>query len=526
VISLLHDYVSRHARIHGGDVAAVMDDRSLTYAELDDKSDRLARWLGEAGCRPGDRVCLLAPKSLGSIIGIIAALKAGCAYVPLDAGGPLARTRKMVDAVEPVAILATERTGESLSDITTRSGWSPVTALVDHATDEEIRGEGEVWKEGSGAELRREIGVDDLAYIMFTSGSTGDPKGVTITHANVSHFVEWGTNRFRMQRGDRHSGHSPFHFDLSVFDLFGSFAVGAELHLVPPEKNLIASTLLDLIRSARLTQWFSVPTSLVQMATHADLDDVELPSLERLFWCGEVLPTPILRRWMRRFPDVEFTNLYGPTETTIASSAFTVAEPVLRDDADIPIGLPCDGEELLVLDQDLRQVPSGVVGELYVGGVGLSPGYWRDEVKTAAAFIPHPFRGDGDERLYRTGDLATVGVDGLVSFRGRADTQIKSRGYRIELGEIETAVGALGLLGEWAVVGVPSSGFEGTAICCAFAPRRGRDVPIHELRRTLGELLPSYMLPSRWRAFDELPKNANGKIDRPALKALFAQETP
>ena len=525
MISLLHDYVSRHARAHGGDVAAVMHDRSLSYADLDETSDRLARWLVDVGCEAGDRVCLLAPKSLGSIVGIIATLKAGCVYVPLDTEAPLARTRKMIVAVEPAAILATERTTESIADLTAGSERSPVTARVDHATDEEIRGEAEVWKEPTAASLRPAVGVDDLAYIMFTSGSTGDPKGVMITHANVSHFVEWGTSRFRMRRGDRHSGHSPLHFDLSVFDLFGTFAAGAELHLVPPEKNLIASALVDFIRSARLTQWFSVPTSLVQMAMHADLDDAELPSLERLFWCGEVLPTPVLRRWMRRFPDVEFTNLYGPTETTIASSAFTVSEPPGRDDADVPIGTACEGEELIVLDDDLRQVAPGEVGDLYIGGVGLSPGYWRDEAKTAAAFLRHPFRGDGDERLYRTGDRAVVGASGLVSFRGRADTQIKSRGYRIELGDIEAAVGTLGLLGESAVVSVPSSGFEGTAICCAFVPRRSHEVPVHELRRALAELLPSYMLPSRWRSFDELPKNANGKIDRQALKALFERET-
>ena len=524
MISLLHDYVTRHARAHGGDVAAVMNDRSLTYGDLDDASDRLARWLVDAGCETGDRVCLLAPKSLGSIVGIVATLKAGCVYVPLDAEGPLARTRKMVDAVEPAAILATERSTELIPDLTTRFGRSPVTARIDQATDGDIRSEAEAWKEPSPADLPHARSVDDLAYIMFTSGSTGDPKGVMITHANVSHFVEWGLGRFRMRRGDRHSGHSPFHFDLSVFDLFGTFAAGAELHLVPPEKNLIGSALVDFIRSARLTQWFSVPTSLVQMAMHADLGDVELPSLQRLFWCGEVLPTPILRRWMRRFPNVEFTNLYGPTETTIASSAFTVPEPPDRDDADIPIGTPCEGEELLVLDEDLRPVSPGEIGDLYIGGVGLSPGYWNDEAKTAAAFIRHPFRDDRDERLYRTGDLAAVGADGLVSFRGRADTQIKSRGYRIELGEIEAAVGALDLLGEWAVVSVPSAGFEGTTICCAFVSRRDHEVPIHELRRALVELLPQYMLPSRWRSFDDLPKNANGKIDRQALKALFVQE--
>jgi amino acid adenylation domain-containing protein len=521
VISLLHDYVSRHARAHADDVAAVMNGRSVTYGDLDALSDRLAHWLIGVGCETGDRVCLLAPKSLGSIIGIIGTLKAGCVYVPLDAPGPVARTRKMVDAADPKVILATERTDDLIPAITT--GPRPATAWIGSATVEGIRGEGEEWKTGPSGPPRPSLDVHDLAYIMFTSGSTGDPKGVMITHANVSHFVEWATSHFRIRRGDRQSGHTPLHFDLSVFDLFGTFAAGAELHMVPAEKNLAAPALVDFIRSSELTQWFSVPASLTYMVTHADLETADLPSLERLLWCGEVLPTPILRRWMQRFPNVEFTNLYGPTETTIASSAFTVAETPARDDANIPIGVPCDGEELLVLDQDLRPVPPGEVGDLYIGGVGLSPGYWRDEAKTADAFIPHPHR-DAGERLYRTGDRATVGTDGLFSFRGRADTQIKSRGFRIELGEIEAAVGTLGLVGEWAVVSITTQGFEGAAICCAYAPRVDRAIEIHELRSALATMLPSYMLPSRWRSFEALPKNANGKIDRRVLKELFQEE--
>jgi non-ribosomal peptide synthetase component F len=313
------------------------------------------------------------------------------------------------------------------------------------------------------------------------------------------------------------SSHPPLHFDLSVFDIFGSFAVGAELHLVPASLNLSAPNMAEFIRSSELTQWFSVPSVLNYMAKFDTVKRDDFPKLKRVLWCGEVLPTATLRYWMQRLPRVEFTNLYGPTEATIASSYYTV--PSMPDEnASIPIGRPCEGESLSVLNDALRPVPQGDIGELYIGGVGLSPGYWRAEQKTRTAFHENP---DGSGRIYKTGDLAKVGPDGLIYFVGRADNQIKSRGYRIELGEIEAALSRIEELKESAVVAIPTREFEGSLICCAFAPLEGSSVTIITLRETLRASLPYYMLPGRWLSLDRLPKNANGKIDRPMLKELF-----
>jgi acyl-coenzyme A synthetase/AMP-(fatty) acid ligase len=240
-----------------------------------------------------------------------------------------------------------------------------------------------------------------------------------------------------------------------------------------------------------------------------------------VLWCGEVLPTPTLTHWMQRLPHVRFTNLYGPTEATIASSYHTIERSPRSPTEPIPIGTPCPGEELLVLDSELRPVPVGETGDLYIGGCGLSPGYWRDEATTRAAFVADPRTPGSAARIYRTGDLARVGDDGLVYFLGRADSQIKSRGYRIELGEIEAALRAVGGLRESAVVAVPAEGFEGWTICCAYTPEADAAVEPKDLRGALRNSLPSYMLPSRWLVLPELPKNANGKIDRPRLRELF-----
>ena len=362
----------------------------------------------------------------------------------------------------------------------------------------------------------------DPAHILFTSGSTGTPKGVVIPHRNVIHFVEWATRYFGTAPTDRISGHPPLHFDLSTFDVFGAFAAGAELHLVPPEINLLPNALAEFIRTSELTQWFSVPSLLSYLAKFDVVQFNDFPTLRRLLWCGEVIPTPALRYWMARLPHVTFTNLYGPTETTIASSYYRVPRCPEDDRASIPIGTPCDGEELLVLSETLQPVPPGEVGELYIRGVGLSPGYWRDPERTRAAFLPNPFASDPADRIYRTGDLAKIEDDGLVYFLGRADSQIKSRGYRIELGEIETALNALRYLRECAVVAIPTEGFEGTAICCAYVPHPGVPITPAALRSELSKVLPGPMLPSRWMAFEWLPRNANGKYDRRQLQEAFA----
>src|SRR5437899_5110265 len=247
----------------------------------------------------------------------------------------------------------------------------------------------------------------------------------------------------------------------------------------------------------------------------------DFPTLQRLLWCGEVFPTPGLIYWMQRLPHVQFTNLYGPTEATIASSFYTVARCPTDEKEPIPIGTACSGEELLVLDEQLRPLLPHTVGDLYIRGAGLSPGYWKDPEKTRRAFLPNPHSSDPTDRIYKTGDLAKIGEDGLVYFLGRADSQIKSRGYRIELGEIEAALNAVDAIQECAVVAIETEGFDGTAICCAYVPAPGREVTPVALREELRKALPGYMIPVRWMAFARLPHNGNVKIDRRKLKEEF-----
>jgi amino acid adenylation domain-containing protein len=498
-----------------------MNGERLTYAELARLSGRLAARLVDAGVEPGDRVGILLTKRPIAVVAMHAVLEAGGVYVALDPDSPALRLARIVGSAAPRLLLSAPAAGDRLDGIDQLLGLPPVWSLeAEPIAAERVQSElaREEWDAAADPPGVR-VDPGEPAHLIFTSGSTGEPKGVVITHRSVAAAVAWGLRQFGTQPADRVSCHAPLHFDQSTADVFATLAAGAELHLVPPTLNLDPRALASLIRDRELTQWCSVPSALTYMARFDAVGEGDFPALRRVLWGGEALPTPVLAHWMRRLPHVSFTNLYGPTETTVTSSFYTV--PGVPDDETAPlsIGTACDGEELLILDRDLRPVADGEVGEIYVAGVGVSPGYWRDEQKTRAAFLPDPRTPDGSGRVYRTGDLARVGADGLPYFLGRTDSQVKSRGYRIELGEVESALAGVTGVEEGAVVGVEVGGFEGTAICAAYVADAELD-PV-ALRKALGAVVPSYMVPARWLALEALPKNLNGKVDRLALRERF-----
>jgi amino acid adenylation domain-containing protein len=512
---LLHERVALASARRPDATAVVMGAERLTYEQLERTSNRLARLLLDRGVRPGDRVVLLQPKAPVAIVSMLATLKAAGVYVPVDTASPAGRVQKIVDSAQPRVVLASAKAARLARELDLDAELGSV--------------EGELAAAAFGptapasfedGPLRSELAPTDPAHILFTSGSTGTPKGVVITHATVAAFLDWALPYFGHNGGDRISGHPPLHFDLSTFDVYGALSCGAELHLPPPD-TLLPRQLASFIRDSELTQWFSVPSTFAYMASGNAIRERDFPALRRVIWCGEVLAPAVLAHWMTRVPQATYTNLYGPTEATIASSFHTIAEAPADTTAPIPIGTPCAGEQIHVLDERLQTVAPGEIGELYIAGAGLSPGYWREEDKTRAAFTSDP---DTGARMYRTGDLGRRDEHGVLHYVGRVDSQIKSRGYRIELGEIETALSAIEGVAECAVVAVPSDGFEGTAICCAWSTRADAALDPTALRGALARTLPSYMLPSRWQQLQQLPRNVSGKIDRRLLRERFAQQ--
>jgi non-ribosomal peptide synthetase component F len=359
VTDLIQSWVTEHARRRPDATALVYRGHRLTYGALEETSNRLAHRLRVAGCVRGDRVCTLMPKSPAAIIGILGILKADCIVVPLDPASPAPRLAKVIERCDSRWILAAGSVALLLDALSTIPGFAAAHSI------------GWLGPYEGPSSVRPAFSLRDLAalpadppacantgrdtsHILFTSGSTGSAAGVAITHASVRRFIEWAVPYFGIVTGDRISGHSPLHLDLATFDIFGTFAAGAELHLVPPELSAVPQKLADFIRNSALTQWFSVPSALNTLAWAGVVLTPDFPALRRVIWCGEVLPTPTLIHWMRRVPHAKFTNLYGPTGTTIASGYYTVPKCPSGEDETMPVDRACPGEALLVLDESLR----------------------------------------------------------------------------------------------------------------------------------------------------------------------------
>ena len=530
---LLQELVTVQAEARPHAPAMIAGGRTWSYGDVEMLSNRLGRALRESGCERGDRVCLLSPRTPHAVMALLAIYKADGVYVPLDPQWPAARLAKIVDACEPRCLLATSDAGPILEHVMQDLPRSrtPIVASLDAAP---IRSRRVTTRFTSGdvahipeRPLSYRNRAASPAHILFKSASNGTPKGVVITHANVRHFVVWANEYFGTAPDDRQAGDAPLGRDLSLFDIFGTLAAGACYVPLPQGLEESPADLVEFIAANRLTQWSSVASVLVDLAESGALqaNHVErFASLKRVLWCGDSLPTPILRTWMRALPRVSFTNLYGPTETTIASSYYTVPSLPSDDQAPIPIGTACPGEELYVLNERLEAMPAGEIGELFIRGVGLSPGYWRESESTHAAFLPNPESADPSDRLFKTGDLARIAEDGLIYLEGRRSSHVDRGGYRIELDEIEAALEALPSIREAAVVAVPiaSGNGGGATICCAYVTATGWRVTTAGLRQQLAKLLPSYMLPSRWRALDQLPHNRDGEPDRTAVERWFA----
>jgi L-proline---[L-prolyl-carrier protein] ligase len=513
----LHDLVAASAARVPERTAVVDGERSLTYAELDAITNRLAHLLADQGVSRGDRVGLFLDRSLESLVGIYGVLKAGATYVPLDPDVPLTRLAYIArDAGLRCLLTGTEKAGDWGELARERA---PIETLI------ALNGEPDVESAPPGIDIlprsaldaypdgdpRVPMSPDDLAYILYTSGSTGDPKGVMLSHANALGFVNWATDEFRVSEVDRLSNHAPLHFDLSVFDLFAAAGAGAAVVLVPPTISIFPVELARFMRDTGITVWYSVPSILTMLVLRGKLREIELPALRTILFAGEVFPTKYLHQLMELLPGVRFANLYGPTETNVCTwydvPRFTGTLP-----DSIPIGKAITGVEVFAVTADGRIAAPEEVGELCVRGPTVMHGYWGDSARTARSLEPADVVSG--ERVYRTGDLARLDEDGNWLYLGRHDAQIKSRGYRIELGEIETALNLHPDVIECAVLAVPDEVV--TNRIKAFVVARG-DVGEEELIGFCLDRLPRYMVPEFFEFRDELPRSSTGKISRRAL---------
>ena len=485
---------------------------SLTYGELDRRSSQLARLLREHGVERGDRVGLFFPKTVESVVAMLGVLKAGAVYVPLD---PHAPAHRVAAIAEDCGVRALVTTAERLRTLPPRALACAV--LVNG----EPHGAGEVsWPalETFPAAAPPESAIEsDLAYILYTSGSTGNPKGVMLTHRNALTFVDWCAATFRIGPDDRLSNHAPLHFDLSVFDIYNTLAAGATVSLIHEEITVFPQRLAALLEDHGITVWYSVPSALVYLLLHGDLAARDLDRLRLVLFAGEVFPMKYLRQLADLLPRAELYNLYGPTETNVCTY-HRVDRWRLAGQDRLPIGRACANTEVVALDEEGRPVPPGSTGELFVRGPSVTPGYWGDPDKSGRALVEDPRPPRRGERLYRTGDLVTPDEQGEYLFLGRRDSQVKSRGYRIELGDVEAALYAHPAVIEAAVVAIPDDDV-GSRLRAFVALRAGEQVTAAALQAHCASRVPRYMVPERIEIRAALPKTSTGKTDRTRLAA-------
>jgi amino acid adenylation domain-containing protein len=505
--------LSRSAARFPEHVAVVDPARAaITYRDLDARAEQLCAQLCEAGVGPGDRVGIYAPKSPGSVIAIFAVLKAGAAYVPVDPLAPPARNAYIFTDCAVKAMLIDAPLVDAL-----RAALPEVTLTVAAGLDQDdaLGCYLQVLLPGWRAQHTTDPAAQDLAYILYTSGSTGRPKGVMHRHASALAFIDWCAAEFAPDEHDRFSSHAPFHFDLSILDLYVPIAHGARVVLIGEELGKQPLRLAPLIAEHRLTVWYSTPSILRLLVEFGRLDAVDCQSLRLVLFAGEVFPVKHLRALQARWPHPAYYNLYGPTETNVCTfHRVSGVVPESRTEP-LPIGIACSGDRTRVVDKQDRVLARGAEGELLVSGGSVMAGYWNLPEQNARAFV----RDEEGVLWYRTGDVVREEADGHYTYLGRRDRMVKRRGFRVELGEIEAVLYRHGEIAEVAVIAAPDeeSGVQLRAFLCWSGQARPSQIA---LRRFASENLPAYMVPDRFIVLPALPKTSTDKTDYQQLEAL------
>ncbi|MDX7989969.1 amino acid adenylation domain-containing protein [Xenorhabdus littoralis] len=488
------------------------DGSSMSYEELSDAADRIAAFLHQNGVVVGDRVGLFMRKSSQTLAAIFGVLRLGAIYVPTDVGSSGTRASTIFSDCD-VQFIFTDPESESHLTRAAPSLGSRVIVIQPH--NEETNDTREEWRtldilSGEKLHYPRSIpNADRLAYILYTSGSSGAPKGVAISHRNAVSFVEWASNLFNVTAEDQVSSHAPFHFDLSVFDIYVSVKNGACIHLIDTDLATSLRHLATFIANREITVWYSAPAILGMLAEQHNERQPTHNRLRLVLFAGEVFPLTKLRKLLHLWPEPIYYNLYGPTETNVCT-AYQVPKLIPTDCTEsLSIGHPCDHCEIIVVDENLQLLPEGEPGLLCVSGPSVVTNYWNAPEKTAQRM----FHLNG-KRWYNTGDMVRSSPEGYI-FMGRIDRMIKRHGYRIELDEIESCLMTHPELAACAVV---SSGNDGNTTITAFLVTDDSLISPTNLSRHCYERLTHYMVPDHFIYLPDLPRTSTGKTNYQLLE--------
>lgn len=490
----------------------------ISYQQLAQLSDRVRDRLIALGVKRGDRVGTYVRKSTDTVAAFLGAMKAGAAYVPVDPSAPAWRCGYILSDCSVRAVVIEEQYRLAFEEETRRLNQKLPQLIVLHGA-----GGGEPLRaalDGADAEARAPVSAsvtsapDDLAYILYTSGSTGKPKGVMLSHRNALAYVDWLSETFHPLETDRFSSHAPFHFDLSILDLYLCFKHGATLVLIGAEIGREPMGLARLIAERKLTIWYSAPSILSVLAEFGKLDRFDYRALRIVFFAGEVFPVKYLRLIKAQWPHPRYVNMYGPTETNVCTW-YDIPAHVPEERLDpYPIGKVCSNLRGKVVDENGRDLPPEAEGELVISGPNVMQGYWNLPEQTSRAFLTDA----AGVRWYRTGDIVVLDEQADYVFVGRRDRMVKRRGHRVELGEIEAGLYRHDGIREAAVVARPEEG--GVRIRAFIAMKEGHRGSIIDLKRFSAENLPTSMIPDDFVFLETLPKTSTDKTDYQRLAGM------
>ena len=517
----LSDLLVQSATVFPKRAAVQGQNGTWTYEQLHHFSDVIARRLLETTGIQKQRIGIYMAKSPEAVAAIFGVLKSGACYVPLDPQAPVERLKLIIQDCGIEILITSIQKQSILAEIVKLGSPMQMVIYVDDDGKKNITSllistvALNPAIEGSTPPLvSPDYNESALAYILYTSGSTGQPKGVMISHSAAWAFVKWAASLLQLSETDRFASHAPFHFDLSVFDIYAAILHGGCICLVPPALSIFPKSLADFIERESITVWYSVPSILIQLVLYGGLQERQLSGLKYIIFAGEVFPTKYLSQLMDQVPKAEYYNWYGPTETNVCTYNAVLEAPA--GGKTVPIGKACSGQHLYVVDETQHLCPTGEMGELWVYGPTLMEGYWNDPEKTVHSLLDNPFSAT-QQKVYRTGDLVRWNEAGELEYHGRLDHMIKSRGYRIEIGEIETILHKHPEIREAAVVGVPDEQI-GKRIKAVLSLQPNSHLTELLIKQYCGQHLPSYMIPDLIQIMPNLPRTSTNKIDRKQLE--------
>ncbi|MCM1992626.1 amino acid adenylation domain-containing protein [Oceanirhabdus seepicola] len=498
-------YLEDSAKRRPNNIAICNENMKLTFQELEIEAKKIATKIIEINRGITNKpIAVFTDKTPASIVAFMGIVLSGNYYVPIDASMPMERILKIVDVLEPSMLISTSRYTKLLD------AFQDIPQLI---SDSEFASQIDEYK--IQTIVKRSIDTNPL-YVLFTSGSTGEPKGVVVSHRAVIDYIEWLSEIFDFDENTIFGNQAPFYFDNSILDIYLTLKHGCTLVLIPERYFAFQRELISFMYNYKVNTIFWVPSALNALSRYKLEQNQLLPELDKVMFCGEVMPVKILNSVKRLFPNALYVNMYGPTEITDVCSYYIVNRD-FHEEESLPIGMPCNNTEILVLNEHNQLVEENEVGELCVRGSSLAHGYYGNWEKTEKVFVQNPLNDKYPERIYKTGDLVKYNSLGEIIYIGRKDFQIKHLGHRIELGEIEGA----------------SISVKGVKECCCVYSHIDKQIRLicsieeqlseQEIYKSLMKKIPKYMLPGKIRIVDQIPKTANGKIDRKRINQEFEQ---